>query len=419
MRINLPLETNQPTDITRPMVEAALKAAHIALKRRKEGLAFTNKPDTTWVTNGDYQAEQLIRDVLSKASGDIAKKIGVDKIGFITEENLEGDQKSQLESRSKGAHWVIDPIDGTIGYSQASRLASGATQDTSLKPWAISIALEKDGKTIASVVYEASEKEYANSTDQINPNVPNGTLYWTDKFNEEGVVHQLSKGLSISETSTDLYDQTVPDSPKGHVDEKVLLAKPEALSNALLPHYSRVKHQLVKTTNIATNAPILLDANLETCATRRAAANPELKIVNPKPLLEKFATEHQKEFKTNYSSVAGALAAMTGRSAMSINHGQPWDNSAVRLMLEQSGTPFREYHIPSDGKADTSNVTLLIAGHNQVIFGDSLKTLIDTGAVTDKVTTGEDSIWEQITTALGAIVKLPDIMRQTPQRGRG
>src|SRR5687768_10187860 len=103
----------QPPAIVKRMIDAALKGAHIALLRRKQGLNVKEKPDGSKVTAGDYQAQQIIEAELKALSPAIELQLGVDQVGFIMEETL-----GERHIPAKRANWVVDPIDGTIGYSR-------------------------------------------------------------------------------------------------------------------------------------------------------------------------------------------------------------------------------------------------------------------------------------------------------------
>jgi myo-inositol-1(or 4)-monophosphatase len=86
---------------------------------------------TDLVSEADHAAERLIRDRLAAARpGD----------GFLGEEG--GDEEGTTSLR-----WVVDPLDGTINF------LFGIPQ------WAVSIACEDAGGTIAGVIYDPMRDE--------------------------------------------------------------------------------------------------------------------------------------------------------------------------------------------------------------------------------------------------------------------
>src|SRR5690606_27905684 len=101
------------------------------------------KPDNSRVTNGDFQSEQLILDTLSGNAVALRSQppFNGQPFKFLMEE----DSRHDFAGRKQGFTFVIDPIDGTHGYSQ--------NVGDEAYPWAVSIGLEHNGKTIASAVY--------------------------------------------------------------------------------------------------------------------------------------------------------------------------------------------------------------------------------------------------------------------------
>lgn len=84
----------------------------------------TKSSPTDVVTEMDNAADALIsRRLLEARPGD----------GLLTEESGESDGES-------GVRWVVDPIDGTVNYLYG------------MPDWAVSIAVEVDGVTVAGVV---------------------------------------------------------------------------------------------------------------------------------------------------------------------------------------------------------------------------------------------------------------------------
>ena len=109
-------------------LEVALELADIAdvitmASFRDVDLVVETKPDTTPVSAADRAAEQAIRDHLDKVRPDDA--IFGEEFG---------------ETGSSAFRWIIDPIDGTMGYVRG------------LPVWATLIAGERDGEVVVGVV---------------------------------------------------------------------------------------------------------------------------------------------------------------------------------------------------------------------------------------------------------------------------
>lgn len=110
------------------MVQAALKAGR-RLSRdfgELENLQVSRKGPGDFVSNADLQAERTIRDELIKARPNF---------GFLMEES--GEQ----EGVDKSHRWIIDPLDGTTNFLHG------------IPMFAISIALEHEGRIVAGVIY--------------------------------------------------------------------------------------------------------------------------------------------------------------------------------------------------------------------------------------------------------------------------
>jgi myo-inositol-1(or 4)-monophosphatase len=86
---------------------------------------------TDLVSEADHAAERLIRDRLAGARPDD---------GFL------GEEGGDVEGTS-GLRWVVDPLDGTINF------LFGIPQ------WAVSIACEDTGGTLAGVIYDPMRDE--------------------------------------------------------------------------------------------------------------------------------------------------------------------------------------------------------------------------------------------------------------------
>jgi histidinol-phosphatase len=104
-------------------VEAAMRAAQLALTYFDSGLQVEWKQDHSPVTVADREAEQLLRTTL-------LAKFPTD--GFLGEEF--GDQPG-----TSGYRWIIDPIDGTRSFMRGIPL------------WATLVGLEYQGEVIAGI----------------------------------------------------------------------------------------------------------------------------------------------------------------------------------------------------------------------------------------------------------------------------
>ena len=106
----------------------AVDAGKLALERRNslsENAIHTKGTDTDMVTDVDRETEAFIISRIREAFPDH---------GIFGEE-------SGVQTGSSPFRWVIDPIDGTVSF----------IHDTHY--WCVSIALQKDGETIAGAIY--------------------------------------------------------------------------------------------------------------------------------------------------------------------------------------------------------------------------------------------------------------------------
>lgn len=325
-----------PPPLVHGMIIAALKAAHIALIRRKQGLNVRLKEDGSRVTSGDYQAQQIIEQELQQLN----ERLGLTDIKFLMEENLHG-EAPDVSSRNYGYHWVVDPIDGTYGYSR--KMGQTAA------PWAVSIALEKDGKTIAGVVYEASETEYGTTPldfTNIAPHHPQGKIFWAHLDHEH--THHLEHGFSV-----------LPDDPnETYAQRTQLLADGFALpilENIPVLHvtyHGATSTLLTKKTSVRANALPLVDSFYQD--------TPEKKLKERFCMACGFVGKNgRKHYEDCFSAVAGAMRAADGRAPAYLSgRGYPWDHSAARLILIKSGTNCTEYRVGSSSEERS----MLIAG---------------------------------------------------------
>ena len=120
-------------EITFQIVETAKKVGEF-IKKSQINL-HTNDVEKKglhdFVTYVDKQAEKQIIDRLKQI---------VPQAGFIAEEGTETKQQETF-------NWIVDPLDGTTNYIHQ------------LAPFAVSIALQENNKTVVGVVYEISKNE--------------------------------------------------------------------------------------------------------------------------------------------------------------------------------------------------------------------------------------------------------------------
>jgi myo-inositol-1(or 4)-monophosphatase len=110
------------------MVGAAEKAGR-ALRRdfgEIENLQVSRKGPGDFVTNADLRAEKILFEELQTARPGY---------GFLLEEG------GEIEGTDKTHKWIIDPLDGTTNFMHG------------IPHFAISIALERDTKLVAGVIY--------------------------------------------------------------------------------------------------------------------------------------------------------------------------------------------------------------------------------------------------------------------------
>ena len=112
--------------IVEDLIECFLTAGDLAIKLREKGLIKKIKSDSTPVSNGDLEVNNLISKLISKMTP---------KIPIISEESLENKDKSNLKN-----FWLIDPIDGTYDYIN------------NLEEFTINAGLIIDNKPVAGLI---------------------------------------------------------------------------------------------------------------------------------------------------------------------------------------------------------------------------------------------------------------------------
>ncbi|MDX6252274.1 MAG: monophosphatase [Kribbellaceae bacterium] len=125
-------------DLLKLATEVATEAARLIVERRRGTItvADTKSTATDIVTAVDRESEELIRARVLEARPDDS---------FLGEE---GDDVNG----SSGVRWVVDPIDGTVNYLY------------DIPTYAVSIAVEYDGRTVAGVVVDAPKGEVFTAT---------------------------------------------------------------------------------------------------------------------------------------------------------------------------------------------------------------------------------------------------------------
>jgi myo-inositol-1(or 4)-monophosphatase len=127
-----------PAELLALATEVAAEAAELIVERRRGRItvAHTKSTDTDVVTEVDRESENLIRKRVLAVRPDDA---------FL------GEEGEDVHGTS-GVRWVVDPIDGTVNY-----LYDHPT-------YAVSIAVERDGETVAGVVVNAPLGETFTAT---------------------------------------------------------------------------------------------------------------------------------------------------------------------------------------------------------------------------------------------------------------
>lgn len=118
-----------PSDDLALALAAVAAADLVSLPRfRAQNLVITTKPDRSPVTDADQAVEKLMRSTIAAARPDDA--ILGEEMGST----------SDTAGPQPGRQWIIDPIDGTAGFSRG------------LPIWATLIALAIDGEPVVGVV---------------------------------------------------------------------------------------------------------------------------------------------------------------------------------------------------------------------------------------------------------------------------
>lgn len=344
---------SEPNPLRDAMMEAALKAAATAIACGRDGLTTQTKSDGSCVTNGDLQAEQVILQQMNHYAAE--NRLGADQFRFLGEESpaalaghlatLDVAECAAIVARNKtvgewqqdekGLYLIIDPIDGTGNYTRSCHSVDEHGQphepvpNEQKKPWAVSIALQHDGKTIASAVYEAAVGESA-ATIGVDGKVSGlkGKLYWAEK----------GKGAYIIDCGADATAQRL------YCDPKLPVASG---SIAYIEHFipdSDAKRlpptQVVQGPLYQSQAEVSNGADV-VCDDLRSACVSALHVA---------AGEDHKS-----------------RPLCAFSHGYacPWDWAAVSLVLQETGVPVL---IADAGKStvkpDTPPLVIMLTARN-------------------------------------------------------
>src|SRR5580704_12852978 len=116
------------------MVKAARRAGR-SLKRdlgELEHLQVSLKGPRNFVTAADRRAEEMLRDDLEKA-----------RSGY----GFHGEEGGMREGADKSHRWIVDPLDGTTNFLHG------------ITPFAVSVALEREGVIVAGLVYNPANED--------------------------------------------------------------------------------------------------------------------------------------------------------------------------------------------------------------------------------------------------------------------
>lgn len=125
---------SRPSALGNVLIEAARKAGRILARDfgEVEYLQVATKGPGDFVSKADHAAEEAIFDYLTKARPGY---------GFVMEE------RGIVEGSDKSNRFIVDPLDGTLNFLHGQ------------PHYAVSIALEREGKLYSGVVYDVSRNE--------------------------------------------------------------------------------------------------------------------------------------------------------------------------------------------------------------------------------------------------------------------
>ena len=125
---------SKPSALGNVIIEAARKAGRSLARDfgEVEFLQVSKKGPADFVSNADHRAEDIIYEHLTKARPGY---------GFVMEE------RGIVEGSDKTNKFIVDPLDGTLNFLHGQ------------PHYAVSIALEREGKLFSGVVYDVAKNE--------------------------------------------------------------------------------------------------------------------------------------------------------------------------------------------------------------------------------------------------------------------
>ncbi len=125
---------SRPSALGNVIIEAARKAGRSLARDfgEVEFLQVSKKGPGDFVSKADHEAEEIIYEHLMKARPGY---------GFVMEE------RGIVEGTDKSNKFIVDPLDGTLNFLHGQ------------PHWAISIALEREGKLYSGCVYDVPRNE--------------------------------------------------------------------------------------------------------------------------------------------------------------------------------------------------------------------------------------------------------------------
>ena len=125
---------SKPSALGNVLIEAARKAGRSLARDfgEVEYLQVSKKGPADFVSNADHRAEDIIYEYLTKARPGY---------GFVMEE------RGIVEGTDKTNKFIVDPLDGTLNFLHGQ------------PHYAVSIALEREGKLFCGVVYDVAKNE--------------------------------------------------------------------------------------------------------------------------------------------------------------------------------------------------------------------------------------------------------------------
>lgn len=125
---------SRPSPVGTVMIKAARDAGRLLARDfgEVENLQVSRKGPADFVSNADHKAEEAIFDSLSKARPGY---------GFLMEE------RGEVKGTDKTNRFIVDPLDGTLNFLHGQ------------PHFAVSIALEREGRLFCGVVYDVIKNE--------------------------------------------------------------------------------------------------------------------------------------------------------------------------------------------------------------------------------------------------------------------